>query len=98
MEDQEYFISGSWTYGYPQTARYWGENVITSGEAKITNISVSGNNFVFEKETVLKTEKTPADFLLDYSKLFGLYFIKDRYDKSIFICTRNTFFNGVVND
>ena len=98
MEDQEYFISGSWTYGYPQTARYWGENVITSGEAKIRNISVSGDNFVFEKETVLKTEKTPADFLLDYSKLFGLYFIKDRYDKSIFICTRNTFFNGVVND
>ncbi|MBO7712602.1 MAG: hypothetical protein J6S85_03480 [Methanobrevibacter sp.] len=53
---------------------------------------------MFEKRSVLKTEKTPADFLLDYSKLFGLYFIKDRYEKTIHICTRNTFFNGKVND
>lgn len=30
--------------------------------------------------------------------MFGLYFIKDIAEKSIFICTRNTFFNGKVND
>lgn len=80
------------------TTDYWGENVLTSGEAKLTSASVSGDSLLFDKNTVLKTDKTPADFLLDYTKLFGLYFIKDRYDKSIFICTRNTFFNGVTND
>lgn len=77
---------------------YWGENVLTSGVAKLTNYESYGNSLNFEKRTVLKTDKTPADFLLDYTKLFGLYFIKDRYDKTIHICTRNTFFNGVVNN
>lgn len=79
-------------------SEYWAETLITSGTA---NISVSGNASAdahFSKNTVLKTDKTPADFLLDYAKIFGLYFIKDRYEKSVFICTKNTFFNGEIND
>ena len=50
------------------------------------------------KSLLLKTEKTPADFLLDYTKLFGLYFIKDVGSKKITICSRNTFFTGETVD
>jgi hypothetical protein len=77
---------------------YWGETLIQSGNASISTTGNAEADATFSKSTVLKTEQTPADFLLDYAKLFGLYFIKDRYDKSIFVCTRNTFFNGEVND
>lgn len=98
VSNNDFYLNGSWGYNYQTMVTYWGENVLLSGEAKFTSAEVSGNSLIFEKNTVLKTDKTPADFLLDYTKLFGLYFIKDRYDKSIFICTRNTFFNGKVND
>lgn len=56
----------------------------------------SGMNIT--KSLILKTEKTPADFLLDYTKLFGLYFIKDVGSKEVFICSRNTFFTGETVD
>lgn len=74
---------------------YYGDATFASGTSSIVEDS---NGFKFTKQRFLKTEQSPADFLLNYSKLFGLYFIKDRYNKSIFICTRNTFFNGQVND
>ena len=39
---------------------------------------------------------SPCDFLLSYAKRFGLYFIKDIYQKKVTICSRNTFFTGEV--
>lgn len=97
-DETKFYLSGNIGYNYQVMAEYWGENVLTSGTIKLSNYESSGQSLSFEKKTVLKTEKSPADFLLDYTKLFGLYFIKDRYDKSIFICTRNTFFNGNMNN
>lgn len=41
---------------------------------------------------------SPADFLLSYTKLFGLYYLKDKHNKTIDIVTRNTFFNGEVEN
>ena len=41
---------------------------------------------------LLNTSFTPADFLMDYCRMFGLYLRKDRYEDKIFIETRNTFF------
>lgn len=96
--ENRYLLSATDTKYSVNSAAYWAENVLTAGEASVTTTESSENTLVFEKKTVLKTENSPADFLLDYSKLFGLYFIKDRYDKSIFICTRNTFFNGITNN
>lgn len=95
----EYHLSSApiGTYTIKMTP-YWGETLIQSGNASISTTGNAEADATFSKSTVLKTEQTPADFLLDYAKLFGLYFIKDRYDKSIFVCTRNTFFNGEVND
>ena len=50
------------------------------------------------KKELLKTEFSPCDVLLDYCKLFGLYFTKDIHSKTINIYTKNSFFTGNVID
>lgn len=49
------------------------------------------------KRTLLSTSATPADYLLSYAKLFGLRFIRDKYDKKVTI-TRDKFFTGRIHD
>lgn len=50
------------------------------------------------KKIILSGDTTPADVLLSYSKLFGLYFVKDTASKKITILSRNSFFKeGVVD-
>ena len=46
----------------------------------------------FKKADLLNTDYTPADFLLSYCKLFGMYFEKDKYEDKIYIRTRDTFY------
>lgn len=46
----------------------------------------------FTKSDLLNTDYSPADFLLSYAKLFGLYFEKDKYDDYIYVRTRDTFY------
>lgn len=55
-------------------------------------------NTVINKRKLLKTENSPADYLLDYCKIFGLYFSKDLYSKTITISTRNNFFKNKIVD
>ena len=93
-----YILTDSQYSNYHLRTTYWGNNTFISGIAKLYKAGENPDGFSFTKQKFLKTEQSPADFLLDYSKLFGLYFIKDRCEKSIFICTRNTFFNGQIND
>lgn len=50
------------------------------------------------KQSLLKTEKTPCDYLLSYCKLFGLYFSKDTTTKTIYIRQRNNYFKNKVNN
>lgn len=50
------------------------------------------------KQSLLKTENTPADYLLSYCKLFGLYFSKDINSKTIKIQQRNNFFKNEIVD
>lgn len=49
------------------------------------------------KRTLLTTDATPADYLLSYAKLFGLRFIRDKYDKKITI-TKDSYFTGRIHD
>lgn len=44
------------------------------------------------KKTLLSTSYTPAEFLLSYCKLFGLYFVQDPYEKKVTIMPRSEFF------
>lgn len=46
----------------------------------------------FTKANLLNTDYTPADFLLSYCKLFGLFFLKDPVEDKISILTRKNFF------
>ena len=94
----------SWLFSLTNTASgnrgysYKGYNTITSASGSLTRSGDVSTGVVITKDKLLKTDKTPADFLLDYTKLFGLYFIKNPNNKEITICTRNNFFTGNVED
>lgn len=60
--------------------------------------NVIGTNSKITKQFLLKTEKTPADYLLSYCKLFDLHFHKDNGEKIIKIQTRNNFYSGNILD
>lgn len=51
-------------------------------------------NTTITKKQLLKNKITPASLLTSFTKLFGLYFVKDATQKKIKICTRNTFFEN----
>lgn len=59
-------------------------------EAMNSDVVRSGSHF--KKSNILSTAYSPADFLLSYGKMFGLYFSKDRYEKKIYIRTRDTYY------
>ena len=50
------------------------------------------------KEMLLSTDFTPAQYLISYCKLFGLYFRKDPARKVIDIMQRGTFYTGDSED
>lgn len=60
--------------------------------------SIVASNSKITKQFLLKTEKTPADYLLGYCKMFDLHFQKDSGEKIIKILTRNNFYNGNIID
>ena len=67
------------------------------------NVSVSVPNEIssgakITKKKLLSTDESAADFLLSYSKMFGLYWWKDIYSNTIYCRTRNNFFNGETED
>ena len=65
---------------------------------EITSPSGIGSGTVITQGTILKTENTPADYLLNIGKLFGWYYVKDINEKKISIMSRETFFkNNIVN-
>ena len=65
---------------------------------EIKSPSGIGSGSVITQDTILKTENTPADYLLNIGKLFGWYYVKDINEKKISIMSRETFFkNKIVN-
>lgn len=46
----------------------------------------------FTKNQLLDTDYSPAEFLLSYAKIFGLYFLQDPIKKKVSILTRKSFF------
>ena len=45
------------------------------------------------KNLIINTEASPADYLLSYCKMFGLYFSKSLYEDKIYIQTRKSFYD-----
>lgn len=62
-----------------------------NGDTVLTNSPIT-------KQQLLKTENAPLDYLLSYTKQFGLYFSKDITNDTIRIQQRNNFFNGQIVD
>lgn len=60
--------------------------------------NIIGTNSLITKHFLLKTEKTPADYLLSYTKLFNLFYTVDENTKNIKIQTMSNYFNGNILD
>lgn len=65
---------------------------MTSFTAEAMNTDVVRTGSHFTKQKLLSTDYSPAEFLLSYCKMFGLYFTKDRYEKKIYIRTRDSYY------
>lgn len=92
--------NGGTIYGNPQSCFAWYEPLYDPSTSRIT---VKWDNAIISdapitKNMLLKTDASPADYLLNYSKLFGLYFVKDVDSKTITIYSRNSFFKNEVED
>lgn len=55
-----------------------------------------GSGCLVTKKNLLNTKYTPADYLLSYCKMFGLYIIKDPNKRKISILTRKNFYKRDV--
>lgn len=79
---------------------YKSNNSIEISNARVTltaeDIPAVASGARITKAMLLATEASPTDYLLSYTKLFGLRFIRDKYDKKITI-TQNYFTGDVVN-
>lgn len=71
-------------------------NGITISRDEPDNVITTGS--LITKGMLLKTEKTPADYLLSYSKLFNLFYTVDESSKTVKIQTMSNFFNGKIID
>lgn len=74
---------------------YIADNLILSNSFIVTGLD-SGlySNKLVTKNDLLTTEFSPADYLINYCKLFNLYFEKDPFQKKIYIKTQNNFYDG----
>ena len=72
-----------------------------SSTIDITSIDSGSSlsNKYIDKEMLLSTSFSPADWLLSYCKKFGLYMKKDKIENKIYIMTRNKYFkrNNVID-
>ena len=68
---------------------------VTADECVVSAIKADGvrTGTKFHKSDILSTDYSPADFLLSYCKLFGLYFSKDLTTDTIYIDSRERFYN-----
>ena len=100
----------SWLFKYDY---YWPQDGIVRGSTMSPGTVISNRDFKVKVgdltsffsgvevkvKQLLGTSFTPAQWLMDYCRMFGLYIHKDLYDDKIYIDTRNTFFKRAkVND
>lgn len=52
----------------------------------------------FTKAMLLTTEKTPADYLISFAKIFGLYFVTDPAEKKVTLLRRNALYEDETID
>lgn len=94
--DYIYFADGYGEYGWmPQRAMHL---VANSSEAQYPTGEQIASGALIPKEKLLKSENTPAEYLIGYTKLFGLYYDVHIDEKELDIMLRNNYYNGNVRD
>lgn len=68
--------------------------VETSAKINVNSNRKTLQNVTITKQQLLKNKITPASLLLSFTKLFGLYFVKDAKKKKVKILTKNSFFGN----
>lgn len=88
----------NWDWG---TGRYWShvDNInsyetfnISSNIKAVLGESIGRTGTQVNKTLLLSTEGSPCDYLLSYTKMFGLYFTKDIESNKVYIQTRKSFY------
>ena len=104
--------TGTFTMDYYRTLMNWNRQYIFPWTQNDYNIGVIKSSMTYKptandnmrsnqlisKKKLLSQDGTPAAFLIDYCKLFNLYFDKDPIDKVITIRTRDNFYGNNVID
>lgn len=106
-----YSNAAAWVYQYAPTQRFpnGGPLYATDFESS-TKTVMSFDQFDIEypgssnfftgrqitKEQLLSTDFSPAEWLMNYCKMFGLYIHKDKAEDKIYIDTRKTFYRRNV--
>lgn len=92
---QRFYVGNPTSY----STYYRNPATINRFQLVVSNVNVSINSdkgirtgAKFTKADLLNTDYSPADFFLSYMKLFGMYITKDRYQDTIHVMTRNTFY------
>ena len=97
----------------PNTAYCWRDNALYDGHDDVDYDEVfpqnqstetyfqserSRSNMAVTKQLLLSSDKTPADYLLSYAKMFGLVFLADKTAKRVYIYTRAVFYQNNTVD
>ena len=81
----------------------WSMQSIALSNSDMALIKASTENFysnqVITKDALLTTSYSPAEFLVSFCKMFGLYLHKDIVEDKIYITTRNNFYkrDNIIN-
>ena len=81
----------------------WSMQSVTLSNSDMALIKASTENFysnqVITKDALLTTSYSPAEFLVSFCKMFGLYLHKDIVEDKIYITTRNNFYkrDNIIN-
>lgn len=82
-------------FNTPSRYNYSAKNIFSNRDFEI--FTPGQNNFFtgrqITQQDILSTDYTPADWLMAYCKMFGLYIHKDPVEDIIYIDTRKTFYN-----
>ena len=88
---------GSYTYG----TTYYGNTktgLVGDGTMTLSISNALSSNSLITKRKLFKDAPTPVEILLSYTKMFGLYWEKDKYDKVVYCRMRNTQYTGEIVD
>ena len=65
---------------------------------RYTTSSSARSGVTITKRMLLSSDKTPADYLISYAKMFGLVFLFDKSERRMSLMKRQTFFRNNVTD